>query len=104
MRTACVLIPHLPVAVELLDKPDLRGRPLVIGADSQRKTILDRSPEAEVQGVRPDMPLRQALRLSPKAVFLEPNPARYDDAFEVILRALEGISPLVEAAELGPAY
>jgi DNA polymerase-4/protein ImuB len=50
------------------------------------------------------MPLRQALALCPKAVFLDPDPARYQDAFEAVLRALEGISPLVEAAELGRAY
>jgi DNA polymerase-4/protein ImuB len=35
---------------------------------------------------------------------LDPDPARYQDAFEAVLRALEGISPLVEAAELGHAY
>jgi DNA polymerase-4/protein ImuB len=106
MRAACVFIPHFPIAVELLDRPELRpdgrGRPLVIGADSQRKTVLDCSPEVEAEGVRPGMPLRQALAICPKAVFLDSNPARYQDAFEAVLRALEGISPLVEAAELLP--
>lgn len=103
MRTACVFIPHFPIAVELLDRPDRRRRPLVIGgASGQRKAVLDCSPEAEAQGVRPGMPLRQALSLCPKATFLEPNPARYQDAFEAVLHALESISPLVEAAELPP--
>src|SRR3990170_4156244 len=50
------------------------------------------------------MPLRQALALCPRAAFLEPNPARYQDAFEAVLRALESISPLAEAADLGRAY
>jgi len=104
MRAACVFIPHFAIAVELLDRPELRDRPLVIGADSQRKTVLDCSPEVEAEGVRPRMPLRQALAICPKAVFLDSNPARYQDAFEAVLRALEGISPLVEAAELGRAY
>ena len=109
MRTACVFIPHFPIAVELLDRPDGRpsgrGRPAVIGGGQGRgRTVLDCSPEAEAQGVRRGMPLRQALALCPKAVFLDPDPARYQDAFEAVLRALEGISPLVEAAELGRAY
>ena len=105
MRVACVFIPHFPIAVELLDRPDRRRRPLVIGgASERRKTVLDCSPEAEGQGVRPGMPLRQALGLCPKATFLEPDPARYYDAFEAVLRALESISPLVEAADLGRAY
>jgi nucleotidyltransferase/DNA polymerase involved in DNA repair len=105
MRAACVFIPHFPVAVELLARPDLRGRPLVIGgASEQRKAVLDCSPEAAALGVRPGRPLRQALALCPKASFLEPDPARYQDAFEAILRALEDISPLVEPADLGYAY
>jgi prepilin signal peptidase PulO-like enzyme (type II secretory pathway) len=64
MRAACVFIPHFPIAVELLARPDLHGRPLVISSDSeQRKAVLDCSPEAEAQGVRPGRPLRQALGL-----------------------------------------
>src|SRR3990172_8792236 len=111
MRVACVFLSHSPVAGELLDRPELcadgrapgRGRPVVIGgAAERRKSVLDCSPEAAAQGVRPGMPLRQALALCPKATFLEPDPARYQDAFEAILRALEGISPLVEAADLLP--
>ncbi len=105
MRAACVFIPHFPIGVELLDRPDRRGRPLVVsGASERRKAVLECSPEAEAQGVRPGMPLRQALGLCPKATFLDSNPTRYRDAFEAILRALEGISPLVEAADQGRAY
>jgi nucleotidyltransferase/DNA polymerase involved in DNA repair len=105
MRVACVFIPHFPVAVELLARPGLHGRSLIIGSSpGQQKTVLDCSPEAEAQGARPGVPLRQALALCPQATFLEPDPARYQDAFEAVLRALEGISPLVEPAELGRAY
>src|SRR4030042_5777809 len=105
MRAACVLIPRFPIAVEFLERSDLAGRPLVIGDSSGRgKTVLDCSPEAQAQGVRPGMPLRQALALCPNAALLEPDPARYQDAFEAVLHALEGISPLVEPAEHGRAY
>jgi DNA polymerase-4/protein ImuB len=104
MRVACVFIPRFAIAVELLERPELHGRLLVVGGGpGQGKAVLDCSPEAATQGVRPGMPLRQALALCPRATFLEPDPARYEDAFEAVLRALEGISPLVEAADLGRA-
>jgi DNA polymerase-4/protein ImuB len=105
MRIACVLIPHFPAAVERWRDPALRGRPLVIGeTPDQRKAVLDCSPEAEAQGVRAGMPLRQALALCREAVFLPPHPSRYSDVFDSMLVVLEGFSPEVEQAPLGRAY
>ena len=105
MRIACVLIPHFPVAVERRRDPALNGRPLVIGeTPDQRKAVLDCSPEAEAQGVRAGMPLRQALALCREAVFLPPHPSRYSDVFDSVLVVLEGFSPEVEQTSLGRAY
>jgi len=105
MRIACVLIPHFPAAVERRRDPALSGRPLVIGeTPDQRKAVLDCSPEAEAQGVRAGMPLRQALALCREAVFLPPHPSRYSDVFDSMLDVLEGFSPEVEQASLGRAY
>jgi DNA polymerase-4/protein ImuB len=78
---------------------------VIIGAATeQRGAVLDCSAEAEGQGVRLGMPLRQALGLCPSAFFLPPDLPRYGDAFDRILRALETMSPLVEAAALGCAF
>jgi DNA polymerase-4/protein ImuB len=105
MRIACVLIPHLPVAVERQRDPALRSRPVVIGeTPDQRKAVLDCAPEAEAQGVRVGMPLRQALALCREALFLPPHPSLYRDVFESVLEALEGFSPEVEESALGRAY
>ena len=105
MRIACVLIPHFPVAVERQRDPALNARPLVIGeTPDQRKAVLDCSPEAEAQGVRAGMPLRQALAVCRDAVFLPPHPSRYSDVFDSVLDVLESISPEVEQASLGRAY
>jgi len=105
MRIACVLIPHFPAAVERRRDPALCGRPLVIGeTPDQRKAVLDCSPEAEVQGVRAGMPLRQALAVCREAVFLPPHPSRYSDVFDSMLGVLEGFSPEVEQAALGRVY
>ncbi|MCJ7491892.1 MAG: DNA polymerase Y family protein [Dehalococcoidia bacterium] len=105
MRIACVLIPHFPAAVERWRDPALRGRPLVIGeTPDQRKAVLDCSPEAEAQGVRAGMPLRQALAVCREAVFLPPHPSRYSDVFDSVLVVLEDFSPEVEQTSLGRAY
>ena len=100
-----MLIPHFPVAVERRRDPALNGRPLVIGeTPDQRKAVLDCSPEAEAQGVRAGMPLRQALAVCREAVFLPPHPSCYSDVFDSVLGVLEGFSPEVEQASLGRAY
>ena len=105
MRIACVLISHFPVAAELRRDPALKGRPLVIGeTPDQRKNVLDCSSEAEAQGVRAGMPLRQALALCREVVFLPSHPAHYSDVFDSVLEALESFSPEVEPASLGRAY
>ena len=112
MRIACVLIPHFLAAVERKCDPALGGRPLVIGETclpagrrpDQRKAVLDCSPEAEAQGVRAGMPLRQALAVCREAVFLPPHPSRYSDVFDSVLDVLEGFSPEVERSILGRAY
>ena len=105
MRVACVWLPHFPVAIERRNCPALNWRPVVIGETTeQRGAVLDCSAEAEAQGVRVGMSLRQALGLCPGASFLPPDLPRYGDAFDQILRGLETVSPLVETASLGCAF
>ena len=105
MRIACILIPHFPAAVERQRDPALRDRPVVVGeTPDQRKAVLGCSSEAEAQGVRVGMPLRQALALCREAVFLPPHPSLYRDVFESVLAVLETFSPEVEEDALGRAY
>src|SRR5947209_6426416 len=105
MRIACALLPRFALAVELLGRPELRGRPVVLGgAPEERRLVVECSPEAERFGVRRDMPLREALTLCRDAVFLEAHPQLYADAFDRMLDALERVSPVVEGAHLGCAY
>jgi nucleotidyltransferase/DNA polymerase involved in DNA repair len=105
VRVACVWLPHFPVAIERRNSPALNRRPVIIGETTkQRGVVLDCSAEAEGQGVRVGMPLRQALGLCPSASFLPPDLPRYDDAFDRILHALETVSPLVDPASLGCTF
>src|SRR5688572_16751577 len=97
MRLACVVIPRFPLAVELMAQPELCGRPVVIGgAPEERKAVVVCSPEAEREGVRRGMSLRQARAHCHNAVFLEARPGLYRERFDQMLDALDLVSPLVE--------
>ena len=105
MRVACIVVPHFLVEVERLHEPSLRGRPVVVGgAPEERKAVLDCSTEAMARGVRPGMPLREALSRCAEAAFVEAHPAWYRAATLAIVDALLELSPLIEPAQPGVIY
>ncbi len=97
MRVACALIPDFEVAVELSRRPELAGRPVVVGGlPHERKMVRSRSPEAAAYGVTEGMSLRRAQGLCPEAVFLPPDEELYREALDRVLRVLGGFSPTIE--------
>src|SRR6202051_1163637 len=68
------------VSVELLARPDLRGRPVVVGGrPDQRGVVSPPSHEARNFGIHSAMPLRTAGRLCPHAVFLDGHHDKYSE-------------------------
>lgn len=105
MRVACVAVPHFLVEVERLRDPSVRGRPVVVGgAPEERKEVLDCSSEAMARGVRPGIPLREALSRCAEAAFVEAHPERYQAVTLAIVAALLELSPIVEPAGPGVIY
>jgi nucleotidyltransferase/DNA polymerase involved in DNA repair len=94
---ACIVIPHFALRVALLERPELDGAPLLLGpAQGGRPVVLDASPEAVAQSIRPGLGLREAVALCPEAIVLSPHPVREHTAAERIVSGLELVSPAVE--------
>jgi DNA polymerase-4 len=105
MRIACVSINRFAVQVETREKPDLAGKPLVIGGfPHERKSVIDCSVETSGYHIRPSISLRQAHHLCPEAIFLPLNEELYHKAFEEVLSILDELSPAVEASYHGKAF
>jgi DNA polymerase-4 len=91
-------------AVEQLDDPTLRGRPLLIGPDSARGVVLTASYEARPFGVGSAMPMAHARRLCPQALIVPPRFERYVEVSAVIMKLFGDFSPQVEALSLDEAF
>lgn len=93
------------VSVELLARPELRGKPVVVGGQpNQRGVVSAASYEARKYGIQSAMPLRTAGKLCPHAVFLPPSHHLYGQWSERIAAILHSFSPIVEMASVDEAY
>ena len=91
-------------AVEQLDRPELRGRALLIGGTGPRGVVSTASYEARPFGVGSAMPMALARRRCPHAVVLPPRFERYHAVSKVVMETLGTFSPLVEPLSLDEAF
>ncbi len=91
-------------AVEQMDDPGLRGRPVLVGPKSARGVVLTASYEARRYGVGSAMPMAQATRRCPEAVIVEPRFERYQELSAETMRVLGDFSPRLEALSLDEAF
>ena len=91
-------------AVEQLDDPSLRGRPLLVGPPRARGVVLTASYEARPYGVGSAMPMAKARRLCPNAVIIPPRFDRYQEVSATIMKVFSDFSPEVEALSLDEAF
>jgi len=94
-------------AVERQRRPELAGKPVVIGGhgDPQARGVVSTaSYEARRYGIHSAMPLRTAFRLCPDAVFLPVDHAAYSAVSRKVKAALTAVSPILEDAGIDEAY
>jgi DNA polymerase-4 len=93
------------VSVELLARPDLRGKAVIVGGDrDQRGVVTSASYEARKYGVHSAMALRTAAKLCPHAVFLPGHHGLYGEWSDRVATILAKYSPIVEMASIDEAY
>ena len=93
------------VSVELLERPELRGKPVIVGGQpDQRGVVTAASYEARKYGVHSAMPLRTAGRLCPHAVYLDGHHAKYTEWSDRVANILAKFSPTVEMVSIDEAY
>jgi DNA polymerase-4 len=93
------------VSVELLERPELRGKPVVVGGrPDQRGVVSAASYEARNFGIQSAMPLRTAAKLCPHAIFLDGHHAKYGEWSDRVATILAKFSPIVEMVSIDEAY
>ena len=93
------------VAVEVLHNPSLKGKPVVVGGNPDSRGVVSAaSYEAREYGVHSAMPLSQARRLCPHAVFVSLHFERYVEASSAFMSMLESVSPVIEPMGIDEAY
>jgi len=91
-------------SVEQRDRPELRGRPVIVGGHARRGVVLAASYEVRPFGVRSAIPMARALMLAPSAVVVPPRFSAYVEASEQVFAIFERYTPLIEPLSLDEAF
>lgn len=95
-------------AVEMHDHPEYAGKPVIVGADplegTGRGVVSTCSYEARAFGVRSAMPISQAYRLCPDAIFVRPNMVRYSQVSKNIMEILRSSNFRFQQVSIDEAF
>jgi DNA polymerase IV len=87
-------------SVEQRDDPELRGRPVIVGAG----VVLAASYAAKARGVRTAMGGRRARQLCPDAIVVSPRFPAYVEASKAVFEIFDDTTPLVEGLSIDEAF
>ena len=91
-------------SVELRDRPELKGLPVVVGHSGGRGVVTSATYEARKFGIHAAMSMTEALRRCPKAIFIEPNHEKYSEVSEKLQEIYLSFTPLVEPLSVDEAF
>ena len=91
-------------SVELRDRPELAGQPVIVGATSSRGVVLSATYEARAFGVHSAMPVTRARRMCPQAIFIPPRHGSYAAVSREVMEVFRSVTPEVEPLALDEAF
>lgn len=91
-------------SVELLDHPELVGKPVIVGHNSPRSIVTAATYEARKFGVNSALPMAIALRRCPQAIILEPHFERYQHYSRQVFSICDELTPAVERLGIDEAF
>ena len=91
-------------AVEVLDKPELKGKPVIVGGAKERGVVSSASYEARRFGVHSAQPIATAIRLCPDGIFMPVRMSRYKEVSRQVFEIFHCFTPLVEPLSIDEAF
>ena len=92
-------------AVEQLDNPELRGKPVLVGGSPEnRGVVATASYEARVFGVHSAMPMKSAVRRCPQGIIVRPRFGRYKEMSNLVMEIFRSVTDLIEPLSMDEAY
>lgn len=91
-------------SVEVLDNPELKGKPVIVGGAKERGVVSSASYEARKFGVHSAQPIATAMRLCPKGIFLPVRMSRYKEMSSRVFKVFRLFTPLVEPVSIDEAF
>ena len=91
-------------SVSLLQRPELKGQPVIVGGAGNRGVVLSATYEARAYGVHSAMPMSRARRVAPQAVIIPPDFEAYTDASAAVMEIFRSVTDQVEPLSQDEAF
>jgi DNA polymerase-4 len=91
-------------SVEVLDNPQLKHKPVIVGGSKERGVVSSASYEARKFGIRSAQPMATAMRLCPHGIFLPVRMHRYREMSNRVFKIFRLFTPLVEPVSIDEAF